>query len=75
MEYLIVLVLGALIFNEASKEEGTQVESVPVQVEAPNPVLEETPTYKPNHYFLDRENGYYTSDLSPRSATSKQDQE
>lgn len=78
MEYLIIVLFGALIINESSKESSTAPE--PVAIGTPKPIVEEGPVYKPNHYFLDQDTGYYTSDLSVRpapdsSSTTIQEQE
>lgn len=78
MEYLIIVLFGALIINESSKENSTAPE--PVAIGTPKPIVEEGPVYKPNHYFLDQDTGYYTSDLSVRpapdsSSTTIQEQE
>lgn len=80
MEYLLIVLFGALIINESNKGEATETEPVLVVEEAPKPILEEGPVFKPNHYFRDDENGYYTSDLSPRqgpasAAASTEEQE
>jgi hypothetical protein len=68
MEYLIIVLFGALIINESSKESSTAPE--PVAIGTPKPIVEEGPVYKPNHYFLDQDTGYYTSDLSARPTTA-----
>lgn len=69
MEYLIIVLFGALIINESSKESSIAPESVAIGT--PKPIVEEGPVYKPNHYFLDHDTGYYTSDLSARPAPDK----
>lgn len=66
MEYLLIVLFGALVINESNKDEAAEAGLTPVVQEAPKPILEERPVFKPNHYFFDDKNGYYTSDLSTR---------